>query len=363
MTINSEFYSLIIPPWLLLASGVSLAFIITWLGIPSVVRIARIKSMFDLPGDRTSHETPTPRLGGAMIFAGVIMSSVLFTSLGNAYELKYIIAGMIVLFFIGVKDDLVSLMPIKKATGQFIASSIIVFAGDIRITGCFGFMNVTDLPYFASVILTIAIVMFLINSINFIDGIDGLASGVGIIASSVLGTWYIVNGHVSYAVMCYSLTGSLTAFFYYNVFSRRYKIFLGDTGSMIIGFLLAVFVIHFLGLNADEESVAVLHQAPSVALAILFVPVFDTTRILIIRMLTGKSIFKADNNHIHHRVLELSGSHLKATATILIANLLLIVMTYLLRHLSNPILIFSLLIMGLIFTLVLGISLKNMGKE
>jgi UDP-GlcNAc:undecaprenyl-phosphate/decaprenyl-phosphate GlcNAc-1-phosphate transferase len=347
----------------LISAGFLFAFIITWFGIPSVVRIAKIKFLYDVPGERTSHETPTPRLGGAMIFSGVIMSSVLFTSLGNAYELKYIIAGMIVLFFIGVKDDLVSLMPIKKATGQFIASAIIVFAGDIRITGCFGFMSVTEMPYFVSVAVSITVIMFLINSINFIDGIDGLASGVGIIASSVLGTWYIVNGHVSYAVMCYSLTGSLIAFFYYNVFSRRYKIFLGDTGSMIIGFLLAVFVIHFLGLNADEESLSVLHQAPSVALAILFVPVFDTTRILIIRMLTGKSIFKADNNHIHHRVLRLSGSHLKATATILIANLLLIVLVYLFRHLSNPILIFSLLIMGLIFTLVLGISLKNMDKE
>ena len=137
----------------LVVAGFLFAFIVTWLGIPSVVRIATIKCLYDLPGDRTSHEVPTPRLGGAMIFAGVILSSVLFTSLSNAYELKFIIAGMIVLFFIGVKDDVISLHPLKKAVGQLFAALIIVFAGNIRLSCSYGIFGLEELPYLASVLL------------------------------------------------------------------------------------------------------------------------------------------------------------------------------------------------------------------
>lgn len=343
----------------LVVAGFLFAFIVTWLGIPSVVRIATIKCLYDLPGDRTSHEVPTPRLGGAMIFAGVILSSVLFTSLSNAYELKFIIAGMIVLFFIGVKDDVISLHPLKKAVGQLFAALIIVFAGNIRLSCSYGIFGLEELPYLASVLLTVFVIMFLINSINFIDGIDGLAAGIGIIVSSGFGLWYFLNYQLSYSVMSFALTGSLIAFFHYNVFSKKYKIFLGDTGSMLIGFLLAVQTIHFLELASETETLTGNALGPSLAIAILFVPIFDTLRICIIRILNGKSIFQGDNNHVHHRVLRFTGSHLKATLTILSINLALVALTYLLGFLGNATIIIGLVILGVIFSILLGTDIKD----
>lgn len=359
MFVDLEIISFFIPPWIMTLAGGFLAFLITFLGIPAVVKLAVVKNLLDEPGDRRSHDMPIPRLGGTMIFAGVILSSVLFTSLSNAYELKYIIAGMLILFFIGVKDDIVSLTPIKKAIGQFLAASLIVLAGDIKIACCYEMAIPTGVPYIISVVVSVLVIVALINSINFIDGIDGLASGVGILVSSILGAWFIASGHISYSVMCFSLSGALIAFLYFNVWSNKHKIFLGDTGSMLIGFLLAVFVIRFLELNADYNQPVRLNSAASMALALLFIPIFDSLRVMIVRVRNGKSIFKADNNHIHHMVLQLSNSHIKATSTLLAVNLLLIVLTLLLQGIGNYLLIAILVSMGVLFSFVLGLKIRN----
>jgi UDP-N-acetylmuramyl pentapeptide phosphotransferase/UDP-N-acetylglucosamine-1-phosphate transferase len=329
------------------------AFAITAFGIPKVIKLAREKRLYDLPGDRTSHSNPTPRLGGAMIFAGVILSSILFTDKQSAFQLKYIIAGMLILFFIGIKDDIISLTPVKKIIGQFFASLVLVFPGNIRIIDCYNLFGFEKLSPIVSFIISIFFVMALINSMNLIDGIDGLASGVGIIASASFGYWFYINNYLSYAVLCGSLSGSLIAFFYFNVFSKNFKIFLGDTGSMLIGFLLALFAINFLELNSDQTSVLRISTAPSITLAILSIPVFDTFRVIIIRLFNKKPLFKADHNHIHHRILSVSKSHLKATGTILLVNISLIIITFLLRALGNAILISSLAILGTILLIVL----------
>lgn len=312
-----------------------------------------------MPGTRTSHDKPVPRLGGTMVFAGTIISSILFTDIPGAYELKFIIAGLMVLFFIGLKDDIVTLQPIKKAAGQFIAALILVLAGGFRITGLFGMFGLYEIPYLISAILTLFIVLFIINSINFIDGVDGLASGTGIMVSVLLGGWFFAVGQNSYAVMSFSLAGALVAFFYYNVFSKRNKIFLGDTGSMVIGFMLAVIVIKFLMLNSCQGDFGVYPQALPLALALLFFPVFDTLRICVVRLMHGKSIFEGDNNHIHHRLLKISGSHLVTTLIMLLINIILIVVIYLLRNISGIALLLLLLGMGIGFSLLLGVKPNN----
>jgi UDP-N-acetylmuramyl pentapeptide phosphotransferase/UDP-N-acetylglucosamine-1-phosphate transferase len=361
MFINSEILSIYLSPWIIIVSGFLASFVVTFIGIPSVIKVARIKGLFDQPVSRSSHDEPTPRLGGTMIFAGVILSSVLFTSLSNAYELKYIIAGMLILFFIGVKDDMVSLTPIKKAIGQFFAASLIVLAGDFKIECCYDMQIPEGVAYLISVVVSIFVIMALINSINFLDGIDGLASGVGIMSSALMGVWFVAAGQVSYSVMCFSLSGSLIAFLYFNAFSNKYKIFLGDTGSMIIGFLLSVFVMRFLDINRslDTSSSVHLNSALSMALAMVFVPVFDSLRICYIRTRAGKSIFKGDNNHIHHRMLKISGSHILASSLIIIFNLVLVIITFLLQEIGNLPLVLILLFLGVVFSVFLGLKVRN----
>jgi UDP-N-acetylmuramyl pentapeptide phosphotransferase/UDP-N-acetylglucosamine-1-phosphate transferase len=349
---NSAITSIILPSWILIAAGFGLSFFITFIGIPPTIKVAQIKNLYDIPGRRTSHTEPTPRLGGTMIFAGVILSSVLFTGMGKAFELKYIIAGLLVLFFIGLKDDIITLVPTKKAAGQLIASLILVILGGVRISFNNIFPGIPELSDILSILISIILVMTLINSLNFIDGIDGLAAGVGIIASVSFGIWFIQSDQISLAVICFSLTGSLMAFFWYNVLSKKNKIFLGDTGSMVVGFLLAVFLIRFLELNFHGQAIRTTNIAPSLALAILIIPVFDVFRIVFIRIVNHKSPFYGDHNHIHHKVLELSGSHIRATIVILLLNIILIIITLLLRSVGNLILISFLLIICITLSIV-----------
>jgi UDP-N-acetylmuramyl pentapeptide phosphotransferase/UDP-N-acetylglucosamine-1-phosphate transferase len=336
-----------VPEILIILLAFVMAFAITFLGIPRVIRLARQKGLYDVPGSRASHIEPTPRLGGAMIFAGVILTSVLFTDFANADQLKYIIAGMLILFFIGIKDDIITLTPLKKITGQFFASGIIVIFGNIRITDCYSFFGLDTLPPALSIILSIIVFMALINSINLIDGIDGLAAGVGIISSLSFGLWFFLHDYISLAVICVSLLGSLFAFSYFNVFSRKNKIFLGDTGSMLIGFLLAVTAIAFLEMNARQPESIKLNTAPSFALAVLIVPFIDTLRVIFLRLYSGKPVFAADHNHIHHVVLSMSKSHLKASLAILAVNVLLILYSVFCRSFGNTILIISLGILSM----------------
>lgn len=339
---------------LIIFLGFLLAFVITFFGIPRVIRLSRQKGLYDIPGTRTSHFEPTPRLGGAMIFAGVILTSVLFTDFENAAKLKYLIAGMLILFFIGIKDDIITLTPPKKILGQLFASGIIVIPGNIRIVDCYAFFGLETLSTTFSIIFSIMLFMALINSINLIDGIDGLAAGVGIIASTAFGIWFFLFGHISMAVICVSLLGSLIAFLYFNVFSKKNKIFLGDTGSQLIGFLLAVFTVSILELNASFSGSEKLATAPAIVLSILIVPVTDTLRVIFIRLRNKKSIFKADHNHIHHAVLSVSKTHLEASLTILAVNIVLIVLTLIFRSLGNTILFISLALLSTILIYLLN---------
>jgi UDP-N-acetylmuramyl pentapeptide phosphotransferase/UDP-N-acetylglucosamine-1-phosphate transferase len=348
-----------LPDWCFAAAGFLCAFAITIIGIPKVLDLAMIKKLYDLPGERTSHERPTPRLGGAMIFAGVILSSVLFTGTDSSEELNYVIAGMLILFFIGIKDDIISLTPVKKIIGQFLAASVLVIPGNIRILHCYGLFGIDTMPVILSIIFTILIVVTLINSMNLIDGIDGLASGVGILASLIFGLWFYFNHHLSFAVICASLTGALIAFFYFNVYSTKSKIFLGDTGSMLIGFLLAFCAINFLEKNALNPSYLKISVAPSLVISILILPVFDAFRVIFIRLINKKSIFKADHNHIHHKLLSISNSHFKTTAVLLTINVFLIILTYLFRSLGNIVLLPSLAGLCIVLSLYLSFYLKR----
>ena len=342
--------SFLAQPNVKLLLGMTASFIITYIGIPAVVGLAKAKSLYDMPNGRTSHSVPTPRLGGTMIFAGVVLSSVVFTSFFTAYELKYIIAGMIILFFLGLKDDIISLTPYKKLIGQIIAGTIIALVGNIRLTGLDPYIPNDLIAFAVSLVVTVFVITALINCINLIDGIDGLASGIGMIASIFFGFFFINLGHYNYAIICFSLFGSLLAFTWYNVFSVKNKIFLGDTGSTIIGFLMAVFVIRFIELTISDQYQGTIESAPAIAFAVLLFPIFDMIRIMTVRFLNKKPIFGADRNHLHHLVLKIFSSHLRSTIVILAFNIVLIALTYIFRSLGTLVLVVILLTISVLVT-------------
>ena len=302
--------------------------IITLVTIPVVINVARLKHLIDEPNDRSSHRYRTPTLGGVAIFIAVSLSFLVWVIRDDIRNLHVVIASLIILFFIGIKDDILVISPVKKLIAQIVATLIVIIGADIRISSFFGIMGIYELPYIMSVLLTVFVFIVLINSFNLIDGIDGLAGGIGIIVSSVFGIWFFAVREYSYAILTVSLIASLIGFLNYN-FSLRHKIFMGDTGSLIVGFLLAVFMIKFIAMN--EQSIATnyyIKNAPAVAIAVYIIPLFDTLRVFILRILRGKSPFHADKNHIHHILIANKMTHFQASTILYCINIAFIVILY-----------------------------------
>jgi UDP-GlcNAc:undecaprenyl-phosphate GlcNAc-1-phosphate transferase len=323
--------SIYVPQWIAVISGLFIAFAITCLAIPSIVYISRIKGLCAIPNGRTSHSNDTPTLGGIAIFAGIVISTVIFAGTYFKSELQYILAGLVIVFFMGIKDDVLIIDPWKKLAGQIFAALIItVFAG-IRINNLYGLFEIGNLPYIVSILISVLVFVIIVNGFNLVDGIDGLASGTGILTSSVFGIWFWMTGNIDYTVFSFAFAGSLSAFFIFNVFGKRNKIFLGDSGSMITGLVLGVLVCSFLQHNLITEGALYIQSSPAVAFGILIVPLFDTLRVFTLRIVQGKSPFTPDRQHIHHRLIQLGNTHLQATLILLSFNLLFIALCYLLQ--------------------------------
>ena len=352
MIFNTEIYEVFLPPYILIGIAVLFSFIVTYVAIPSIVRVSKIRGLLATPNGRTSHTDPTPNLGGVAIFAGVIISSVVFTGITTAHELKYIIAAMIIIFFVGLKDDLYPMMAYKKFIGQTVAVMFILIPGDFHLASLHGLFRIGDLSYGISLAVTFILFLALINSFNLIDGIDGLASGVGFLTSTFFGIVFLLDNHLAYAVMSFILSSSLLAFFYFNVFSKKNKIFLGDTGAMLIGLVLAIFAVRFLNFESNSRFLSQSQSTPAILLGVLIVPLFDTARVFLLRMLRGKSPFQADRTHIHHRLLDISGSHLRTTAIILFVNIVFIAIALILRNINTELLIVILLALAAMFSVL-----------
>lgn len=311
-----------------------LAFVITFIAIPSLVDVARAKHLYDVPNGRTSHKENTPTLGGMAIFAGFIVSIMIFLYIPDIPYIQYVIAGVIVVFFIGLKDDVIVVAPMTKFIAQLFAATIIIDLGNIRLQGFYGLFGITDIGYYGSDMLSIFVIIAIVNAFNLIDGIDGLAAGVGVLASLVFGTWFYFAGYLQLAIVACAMIGSLLAFFWFNVYSKKHKIFMGDIGSLLLGFIMAIFAIKFNDLNGpvlggpDRFT-----SAPAISMGILIVPIYDTIRVFIIRLYHKRSPFSADREHVHHYLVDLTGSHKKATFIILGFNVLFIAIAFLLSKL------------------------------
>jgi len=321
-------------PALLLSITLLTAFFITLLSIPSIIEVAIAKHLYDEPNGRTSHTINTPTLGGMAIYAGLIISSMLFVNIERIGYIQYIIAASIVIFFIGLKDDILTIAPLKKLIGQIIAAAIIIDLGDVRFTSLHGFFGIHEIGYLPSALISLFVIIVTINAFNLIDGIDGLASGIGILVVSFFGVWFFLVGHSELSVLSAALVGSLMAFFRYNVFSKKYKIFMGDIGSLTLGFFISVLLIRFNEINIGLQSPYAISSAPVVSFSILILPMFDTLRVFIIRIARGNSPFKADKLHVHHRLILLRKSHIQATSILIAANAGFIIIALLLQNIG-----------------------------
>jgi UDP-GlcNAc:undecaprenyl-phosphate/decaprenyl-phosphate GlcNAc-1-phosphate transferase len=302
--------------------------------IPVIINICNLKGLMVNPIKRSSHSNPTPTLGGVSIFAGTLIGYMLWNFGDEGVIMHKMWAGVVILFFLGMKDDLFALSPIKKLISQIIASSLVVIGSDLRISNLFGIFGMGEIPYIVSVLFTIFMFVALINAFNLVDGIDGLAGGIGMIASGGFGLWFLLNEHWSLACLGLSLAASLAGFLRYN-FSEHNKIFMGDTGSLLVGFITTILAVKFVHLNATYSFApnTGFVSAPVIAVVMLIVPIFDTLRVFSIRVLRGKSPFKADRIHLHHLMVDNGLSHFWASFILCAATVFLTISTYLARSL------------------------------
>ncbi|MDQ2720410.1 MAG: undecaprenyl/decaprenyl-phosphate alpha-N-acetylglucosaminyl 1-phosphate transferase [Bacteroidota bacterium] len=323
---------------ILLSGG--LAFLITFFSIPVIIEVAKNKKLFDEPDERKVHKAVVPTLGGLGIFAGFIIATLMGVPPVVPSVFQYFIASVMVIFFLGIKDDILILSASKKFIGQLVAAGILIKFGGIQITNMYGFLGMHQIPNTASILLTLFTIIVITNSFNLIDGVDGLAGCLGLLTSTVFGVYFYLSGQMLYSVMALSLSGSLIAYLIYNFHPA--KIFMGDTGSLLIGLLNAIFVIKFISIAADPTSGMPLESAPAIGFAILIVPLFDTLRVVSLRILKRRSPFSPDRNHIHHFLLELGLSHKMISFTCVGANILFILLAYFLRFSGTTMVILAL---------------------
>ena len=306
-----------------------LSFIITFLVIPRIILFAKRFRLADKAGVRASHEGSVPIFGGVAIFIGIIISLSLFL---DFYNMLFLIISLLIIFFVGVIDDLLGLSPYKKLIGQIIATLIIIYFGEIQINNMHGVLLVHEIPLVISVLFTLFVVIVITNGFNLIDGVDGLASGVGVISSFFFGVIALIMNQINMVIIAFSLMGSLMAFLRYNFHPA--KIFMGDTGSLVVGMILSVLAINLIQYGFIYEEISFLNKGPLIAIAFLALPLFDSLRVFIVRASKGIGPLSAGRDHIHHALLDLGLGHRKTAITLYLTSCLLIIVAYLFLDLN-----------------------------
>jgi len=300
-----------------------LSLTISYIIFPKIIYISFKKNLVSDLNERSSHVNKTPTLGGISIFIAIMLTLSFYCSYFESKNYSSLSASLIILFFMGVKDDVLVLTARKKFFGQIIAALIVIIISDVRIKNLHGLFGIEDLNYIVSVLLSLFTYIFMINAYNLIDGIDGLAGSIGILFSLVIGICFYYIDEIFYAVISFSLMGALLAFLYYN-FSKYQKIFMGDTGSMIVGFLISYLSILFISNPEITIGNVSFSNLPIIVMSLFFYPLIDTIRIFSLRLfILKKSPFLADSNHMHHRLLSLRLTHKEITFLISFLTLLL----------------------------------------
>lgn len=333
------------------------AFGVVLLSTPSLIKVAILKRLFDEPSEeRKLHKKVVPTVGGIIIFAGTFFSFVLWfpsdtlldidvgdsNYLKNALNLqatksalndfKYILATVFVIFFVGAKDDIIGTAPIKRLAAHILAAMMIVLMANIRLRSMHGIFGIDEIPFWASIFISIFATIVIINAFNFIDGVDGLAAGIGFLAAFAFGVWFYLAKDMVMSLLAFGLAGSLMAFLIYN-FSPA-SLFMGDSGSTTIGLLMAVLSLKAIETPNAEVSSTIISDVhrPVFVLALLSYPLVDTLRIFIYRTIRGLSPFEADRNHIHHAMLDLGLSHRLTSLILYTATLSVVAVSFYARE-------------------------------
>lgn len=334
------------------------AFLTTFLMLPLVIRFFSKRNIFDKPGGRKIHKAVTPSMGGIAIFVGLMLAVLLWMPLKGVQQFKYIFGASILMFIVGLRDDLIPVRPLVKLSAQVLASVMVVSLSNVQLRSLYGLLGIHEIPYMVALMISIFTIIVITNSYNLIDGLDGLAGSIGVICFLSYGLYFFLVDDIWYSMLCLGMVGALVAFLNFNWEPSR--IFMGDTGALLIGFLLSVVTIHFIDFNTHlpKMSQFKVHSPVGIAVAIVIMPLFDTLRVFISRAMRKQSPFSPDKTHIHHLIMRLGFTHQGTTLILILVNIVFVVTAFILQGIGNNWLVLIIVGMAMVLSLFLDWLLK-----
>ena len=343
-----------------IAISLVLSVVIVYVTVPLLRSVAFKLDLYDKPDEeRKLHTEYIPTLGGIALFLAFFIGFSISGFAGQIQGYSYFAAGMLMLFFTGMKDDLIGLSPSKKLLVEVAVGLMLILGSGIYIDNFYGVLGIGEIPFVVSVVITLFTMIVVVNAYNLIDGVDGLAGGIGVIASLFFGIGFFVAGQYAMAMLSAVVAACLAGYLLHNFHPA--SIFMGDTGSLIIGFLLAVQAIQFVGLNEIPAFVEVFGPVSSVMpVAILMIPLYDTLRVFILRAKRGDSPFDPGRDHIHHILIGMGMGHRKTSLIFYGMSIAITVTTYLFSMWNvNVLVLFSVVLAVVVLP---GTGLKRMIK-
>lgn len=315
--------------------------------MPVLIKILSQWKLYDSPGSHKIHSDFKPSMGGVAIFLGSIFALLMCLSLTDWAAQKYFFISISVMFLIGLRDDVLALTPKQKLYSQFLPVLLLVFLDNVTLNSTYGLIDLPFVPVWIIWFISILTLIILTNAFNLIDGVDGLAGSIGMVGLIFFGLWFYAIDNIVLSLVAMTFAGAILGFLFFNW--QPSKIFMGDTGALMIGFLLSFMAIQFINSNFQLPlgHVAKFQSSVSTAICVVIIPIFDTLRVIILRLRKMQSPFKADRNHLHHQLLNLKFSHHKTVIVLVGINLFFILLAYLLRNQSDQ----------LILPLIIGICL------
>ncbi len=318
---------------------------------PKLVEIAYDKNLLDSPGTRKLQKKPVPVIGGISVYLAAIAAAAICNVFIPTNSLYMAVAAISMIFFVGLFDDLTDLSPKKKFIFQISLVVLLFITDTYKIDTLNGIFGIYELPVWASLTLSLLTGVGLMNAINMIDGVDGLSSGYGICFCAFCGSYFLAHDDIVNGIFAFTFVGSLIPFFMVNVFSSKYKMFIGDSGSLVMGMLAYIFCCTLL----DESGTNINSKNVSLALAVFAVPIFDTLRVMTMRMVHGGSPFKADRTHLHHIFVSLNMPHIFITLFIILMELMIAGLWVVLFSFNLNVTVHTVLIVVLCASIVWGV--------
>jgi UDP-N-acetylmuramyl pentapeptide phosphotransferase/UDP-N-acetylglucosamine-1-phosphate transferase len=340
------------------------SFMLVAILIPKISWIVKNRNLVDCPDGRSSHLDSIPTMAGVSFFLALIFMSIILKEWDFSTISLNLLAAVGLMFAIGLKDDLVVSTPRAKILGEILAIFLILFCESLEVTSLNGFLGVFDISAVVSYLLIVLMFLIIINSYNLIDGIDGLAASIGIVVLSLFSYIFYMLDVYFYFLLSLCLIGMLIAYLRFNL-SKTKKVFMGDTGSLIIGFCIGFLCLKLLSLDVNllQENGLKPENSVIIIIAIFFMPLFDTLRVIGVRFVNKKSIFSPDNNHIHHILINSGLTHFRASLFLSFSNLSLAIgLIALSRYLNSFWMVLIVLFCFIFFLGMFYLLKKNIGK-